>query len=98
MTVMHNQILLSLSESVLDGIARFYPENKMELDEIYSLMGEPPNLKMGHVAFPCFSLALHQTRLQRFCLIMGKPIFKRAELRPWCLNCSNVAIPLSLYW
>lgn len=57
MAILHNTIVLKIAESIKAGLDATYPDHGLSLEEVYGHIGEPPNLKMGHFAFPCFPLA-----------------------------------------
>lgn len=53
----HNKIYHSISQLISKAITELYPEVTLSSEEIILALGPAPNLKMGHFAFPCFSLA-----------------------------------------
>lgn len=55
-TLLHNSIYLELSNILSEIITEKYKIDVTQKD-IYDSFGPPPNLKMGHLAFPCFGLA-----------------------------------------
>ncbi len=55
MQVMHDKIKLELADALRSALKHF--DTEMETEEVYALLSVPPNVKMGHYAFPCFSLA-----------------------------------------
>lgn len=57
MAVLHNSLNKYIAEKIQTSLTELFPETSVELSEIYGLIGEPPNLKMGHFTFPCFTLA-----------------------------------------
>lgn len=57
MSVEHNKILSELKKAISQAIIASFPEFEINEREIYSLIGEPPNLEMGHYAFACFTLS-----------------------------------------
>ncbi len=54
---MINPIYTQIAEALKKIIDTTYPHHNLSGVELYSLLGEAPNLKMGHVAFGCFPLA-----------------------------------------
>jgi arginyl-tRNA synthetase len=57
MTVLHNQILKEIAENIEKSIQNSYPDSELNTEQIYKLISVAPNMKMGHLAFPCFPLA-----------------------------------------
>jgi len=57
MTLLHNKIYKEISEIIKETLDATFPDHGQDLDTIYKLLGSTPNLKMGHVAYPCFPLA-----------------------------------------
>jgi arginyl-tRNA synthetase len=57
MKLLHNQVILSIAAGLEQAIIKAFPDAELKKEEIFSHIGEPPNLKLGHFAFPCFALA-----------------------------------------
>ena len=57
MTVLHNNILKEIAKTIEKSINVSYPDGKLAIEQIYKLIGLAPNMKIGHLAFPCFPLA-----------------------------------------
>lgn len=57
MTVEHNKILATMTDLLYEAAKSAFPDATVDRSEIYKNIGEPPNLKMGHFAFPCFPFA-----------------------------------------
>ncbi|MCK5074348.1 MAG: arginine--tRNA ligase [Bacteriovoracaceae bacterium] len=57
MQTLHNPILKALALTIKDAMDQLLKDHNMDTEFIYTQIGEPPNLKMGHFAFPCFPLA-----------------------------------------
>lgn len=57
MAIFHNKVIYLIAQEIEKTLKEAYPESELKLEEIYSSIGETPNLKMGHFAFPCFPLA-----------------------------------------
>ena len=55
--VMFNPIYKHLSEVIFKAINEMTSEHGLKIEDVYSQLGSAPNLKMGHIAFPCFPLA-----------------------------------------
>jgi arginyl-tRNA synthetase len=50
----HNKILESLAQGIEMALNKAFPDSELPILDIYGQIAEPPNLKMGHFAFPCF--------------------------------------------
>ncbi len=58
MQAYHNKILNLAAQNILDSLKLAFPESELiSQSEIYFLLGSPPDNKMGHLAFPCFTLS-----------------------------------------
>ncbi len=57
MTVMHNKILNELKNLIVKAVNEAHPDYQVDELSIYNSITEPPNLKMGQFAFPCFLLS-----------------------------------------
>lgn len=57
MLILHDKIKVIIAGTITSTIKSLYPEQILSTEQIYSMLGEAPNLSMGHMAFPCFSLA-----------------------------------------
>ncbi|MBT5095346.1 MAG: arginine--tRNA ligase [Halobacteriovoraceae bacterium] len=57
MKPLYNSVLLTLSQFILERLELCFPGHGQSLEEIYHSIGDAPNLKMGHFAYPCFPLA-----------------------------------------
>jgi len=55
MIVLHDDLKRQLASIIADGLKGMGITTSMEAE--YALLGAPPNLKMGHYAYPCFGLA-----------------------------------------
>ncbi len=55
MQVLHDQIKFQIASAVSVALAKL--EQEVAVEEVYALLSVPPNVKMGHFAYPCFSLA-----------------------------------------
>lgn len=53
----HNKIYLKLSTLIGEAVKKAFDGVELSQTEIISMIGGAPNLKMGHFAFPCFTLA-----------------------------------------
>lgn len=53
---LHHKAKLEVA-TVIENLLKGLEIDSLSLTDIYSQITEPPNLKMGHFAFPCFSLA-----------------------------------------
>jgi arginyl-tRNA synthetase len=54
---MHNKIYKEISENIKITLDSVFPDHGQDVNSIYKLLGSTPNLKMGHIAYPCFPLA-----------------------------------------
>ena len=55
-----NPIYKAIAESISDAIQTHYADVEgldISIEQIYSMLGLAPNLKMGHIAFGCFAFA-----------------------------------------
>lgn len=80
-----NPIFKALAQSIAHAIKTLYPdvENlEISTEQIYSMLGLAPNLKMGHIAFACFPLAK--------ALRKGPPQIA-AELKDVVANCPIIS-------
>ncbi|WP_127717280.1 arginine--tRNA ligase [Halobacteriovorax sp. HLS] len=57
MTVLHNTILKEIAQNIENSLKENFPDAALTIDSIYKLISLAPNMKMGHIAFPCFPLA-----------------------------------------
>lgn len=57
MTLAHNLVIKEISEQILKTLKDIFEQEVFEVQNIASLISSPPNLDMGHFAFPCFMLA-----------------------------------------
>ncbi len=57
MAEFHNKIYLKLSTLIGEAVTKAFDGTTLNQEEIISMIGGAPNLKMGHFAFPCFILA-----------------------------------------
>ena len=58
-TLLHDPIQKLIAERLSETIAKVYPDadtSSLDAESIYNLFSDPPNLKMGHIAFGCFPL------------------------------------------
>ncbi|MFZ4714389.1 MAG: arginine--tRNA ligase [Bacteriovoracaceae bacterium] len=55
MTLKHDPVKANLSELIVQAVTDLYGEQ--DTAQFYSLIGDAPDFKMGHYAFPCFILA-----------------------------------------
>ncbi len=55
--VLHNEILEEISKNIQNAIKESFGGSELNIEDIYSGISEPPNLKMGQFAFACFPLA-----------------------------------------
>lgn len=53
----HQPLFKELSELIYKALNSAFEGHGLEVGDVYKMLGEPPNLDMGHLAFPCFSLA-----------------------------------------
>lgn len=53
----HQPLFKELSNLIFEALNQAFPDHGLGVNEIYKMLGEPPNLDMGHIAFPCFPLA-----------------------------------------
>jgi arginyl-tRNA synthetase len=56
-TEFHNIIYLKLSTLIGEAVKKAFDGTELSQNEIISMIGGAPNLKIGHFAFPCFILA-----------------------------------------
>ncbi len=54
--ILHDQIKASVSKTICNALSECF-EQKLEIKDIYKMLGDAPNFKVGHLAFPCFSFA-----------------------------------------
>jgi arginyl-tRNA synthetase len=57
MSIMFDPIKKSISEAISQKITNNFSAQDLTVEKIYDLITLAPNLKMGHLAFPCFPLA-----------------------------------------
>jgi len=53
----NHPLYLHASKLISDLVLKAYPDFSLEIPVIYNLLSPAPNLKLGHLAFPCFPLA-----------------------------------------
>ncbi len=53
----HQPLFKELSQLIHQALSAAFEGHGLEVNDIYQMLGEPPNLDMGHLAFPCFTLA-----------------------------------------
>lgn len=53
----HQPLFKELSQLIHQALGAAFEGHGLEVNDIYQMLGEPPNLDMGHLAFPCFTLA-----------------------------------------
>ena len=46
-----------LAEEISSAVAKAYPENSLDKEEILKMLEYPPDTTMGDIAFPCFKLS-----------------------------------------
>lgn len=52
-----NNVFLTLAKLLQKSIAASFDGTQYDLETLYFALNEAPNIKMGHIAFPCFPLA-----------------------------------------
>lgn len=57
MTLAHNLVIKEISEQIFKTLKDIFEQEVFDVQNIASLISSPPNLEMGHFAFPCFMLA-----------------------------------------
>ena len=55
--ILHQPVFKELATLIVSALDRALEGHGLGLEEVYKMLGEPPNLAMGHIAFPCFTLA-----------------------------------------
>lgn len=55
--IMHHNQSKKISQLIKKGLDQLWPEHGLSLEDIYSHVGEAPQIEMGHFAFACFPLA-----------------------------------------
>lgn len=55
--ILHQPLFKKLADLIKEALDAALPGHELATCEIYKMLGEPPNLAMGHIAFPCFTLA-----------------------------------------
>lgn len=55
--ILHQPLFKELTDLIKSALQETLPDHGLSDGDIYKMLGEPPNLAMGHIAFACFSLA-----------------------------------------